>query len=163
MLVNRQNSSSLTLSLLNQVNFQFQFSGLRGRSQIKEELVFSVKNFVFLLPLTLMHRLSPMTCYACFLFISDQSFLSLYTLCFFKSYSSVSELGYILASIWMTSMLFCYSSFSSFKAQKTWLNILKGAFIRLALPGRIHRITVQMTCLSETLLFIQNISPILIG
>ena len=53
--------------------FFLQFNGLRGRSQIKEEFMFSVKNFVFLLSLTLMHCLSPVTCYARFLFISDQS------------------------------------------------------------------------------------------
>ena len=33
----------------------------------------SVKNLLFLLSLTLMHYLSPVTCYTRFLFISDQS------------------------------------------------------------------------------------------
>ena len=51
----------------------FQFNGLRGRSQIKQEFMFSVENFVFLLSLTLMHCLSPLTCYARLLFISDQN------------------------------------------------------------------------------------------
>ena len=35
--------------------------------------MFSVETFVFLLSLTLMHCLSPLTCYTRFLFISDQS------------------------------------------------------------------------------------------